>query len=176
MERKKKIEPLREETLEEFIKRQQSRKGIKNKNSDTLSFKEIYKELPFKKSIPYSDYMKIVNETCKTMRSLLVKGHNVVIPYFGTLESRFTERKNIDNREINYKKLLEYMFNKKNENINVEQETYKHRFSLPMISIVLTSKGKNLTKIHSARFCPMKYLIRELKNILFGTEYYVEPY
>lgn len=171
MERKKKIEPLKEETLEEYIKRQQSRKGTKNKNLDTLSFKEIYKELPFKKSISYSDYMSIVNETCKTMRSLLVKGHNVVVPYFGTLEPRFTERKKI----INYRKLLEYVFNEKNGN-NVEQETYKHN-SLPMISIVLTSKCCGLNpKIHSARFCPMKYVVRELKNILFGTEYYVEPY
>ena len=170
----KKIEPLSGETLEEFVRRQQSRKGIKNKNLDTLSFKEIYKELPFKKSISYADYMAIVNETCKAMRSLLVKGHNVVVPYFGTLETRFTERKN-DNREIDYKKLLEYVFNEKNGNIDVEQEAYKHN-NLPMISIVLTNKGKNLTKIHSARFCPMKYVIRELKNVLFGTEYYVYPY
>lgn len=174
MERKK-IEPIENETLEDYIKRQQSRKGTKNKNLDTLSFKEIYKELPFKKSISYADYMAIVNETCKTMRSLLVKGHNVVVPYFGTLETRFTERKNIDNREINYRKFLAYVFNKKNGNNNVEQEAYKHN-DLPMISIVLTNKGKNLTKIHSARFCPMKYVVRELKNILFGTEYYVEPY
>lgn len=175
MENKKKIEPLEGETLEEYIKRQQSRKGSPNRYKSTISLKEIYNRSSFKNSLSYKDFALIFNETCKIIRTLLVKGHSVSLPYFGTLETRYGERVSpVDPREIDFKKILKIKYDEAN-NIQNSNETWKHQ-NLPVVAILLTNKACKVPKISRARFCPQKYLVREIKNMVFGTNYYVHPY
>jgi hypothetical protein len=169
MENKKRVQPNDYDNVDDFIRASFSRKGSKNKYNPTLHLKEIYRKSGCKDIVDYDTFTSIFKEVCKNIRKMLVKGHAVKFPYFGTLQATEYNYKssNIDRRPIDFRRMLESQFGVENgEPIRGEV--------LP--SITFYFYDKKYKRLRSALFLPMKYMVREFRNIKHGTNYYIYPY
>lgn len=174
MENKKRVQPNDYDNVDDFIRASFSRKGSKNKFNPTLKLKEIYSKSGCKDIVDYNTFVAIFKEVCKNIRKMLVKGHAVKFPFFGTLQATEFDYTNsrMDNRPLNFKKMLEKKFGIQNDDEPIRGEMipavsffFYHKYSSPSHQV-----------LHNALFLPMKYLTREYRNIKFGTNYYIHPY
>jgi hypothetical protein len=163
--KREKVQPNDFATAEEYYNASTSRKGCSNRYSQTLNIKDVYKVSG--SNVPYNVFNEVFIELCRTIRGLLAKGHTVQIPYFGYIQFRECN----PTRGIDFKKMMENKFT-----ANEEAQTARHR--VPSISIVFANKkgAAGHKRLFDARFLPMQYLVAELKNHLYGTNYYVHPY
>ena len=173
---KKRIQPTDFDNAEDYIKAKTSRKGCPTKRNPTVTLRDIFKESDCK--MEFKDWKKLICLLHKAMRELIVKGHNIPIPFFGTLE--YAERQSgvkhrvtkdgqtkflNDYRMMNYNQLLRNQFQEAKGDDS--GQAYKKNGKFVWINLK--------QNVHPRRFhfYAMKYMLRELENNLYGTNYII---
>ena len=167
---KNKVQPTDFKTAEEYRKAMQSRKGSTDRRKPTVTLRDIYAASDCEMS--FKDWKNLIDLLHKAMREIIVKGNSIPIPFFGILEyaekecqvkhwetsdgRKFTR----DQRHIDFNKFLENEFRQAHGEENLE--TAKRNGKKLVIKALFASYFK---------FIPMKYMVRELKNNILGTEY-----
>lgn len=135
----------------------------KNLHKNTLKLSDIKKKSDFKKD---KNFFKIVKEVCAEMRRMMRKGHDVKLPFFGTLH--ITEKKS---RVYSYlkengkrctfdKRYMDYGLCRREPETNAKSNTSVVRFQLV--------HRINETHFKNIGFRPNKLFFADMMNNILG--------
>ena len=179
-----KIEPLENETLEEYKKRVHNRAGKGNKHNITVSSADLYKQSEIAKryNLSFTVWREIIEKLCLSLSERLAIGLLIKLTCIGSLSHETnkaaTKRKTNHKGDVWYRDRRMINFDIHDENVfnsSKDKNYVKENFKKTDMSVYMVYKHKG-SGLRNVRFIGLKYVTRMIKNNLYGYSYKVYNY